>query len=326
MVPHNNLGLDLNGKAVNETQYKDISNLKNPPYVVKGIFRYLKAMSSAKAEYVAAAGYYANILWMKSQLTNYDVIYEKVPIFCDNISVIAISNNQVMHSRTKHIDIRYQFIRDDILNGGIELHFILTQYQLDDIFTKPLDEPTFKIFIVKLGGILEEVGVNTFMNAIGAHYLSYSSEYVAPPFIKTVRQWFSTIGYEEAVKANRTLKKSLLPPSLVNGVNIDYAKQIWEDIVTKLNKKTREKIVPHTRFLSLLLEHKMKGYGNDNVTLNPTQVFNVHNWALKKNQPEGPAFTDQILAICNADVSVEHKAPYTSSYSRKTEFKAKILE
>ncbi|GJU83420.1 retrovirus-related pol polyprotein from transposon TNT 1-94 [Tanacetum coccineum] len=81
----------------------------------------------AKAEYVAAAGYYANILWMKSQLTDYDIIYEK------------------------HIDIRYQFIRDDILNGDIELHFILTQYQLDDIFTKPLDEPTFKILIVKLG-------------------------------------------------------------------------------------------------------------------------------------------------------------------------------
>ncbi|GKB25101.1 hypothetical protein Tco_0864502 [Tanacetum coccineum] len=111
-----------------------------------------------------------------------------------------------------------------------------------------------------------------------------------------------------------TNKDAIILYSLVNGVNIDYAKQIWEDIVTKLKKKNRKKVVPYTRFLSLLMEHKMKGYGNDNVTLNPTQVFNVHNWALKKNQPEGPAFTDQILAICNADVSVEHKAPYTSSY------------
>ncbi|GKC66714.1 hypothetical protein Tco_1099312 [Tanacetum coccineum] len=98
------------------------------------------AMSSAEAEYVAAAGCYANILWMKSQLTNYDIIYEKVPIFCDNTSAIAISNNPVLHSRTKHIDIRYHFIRDHILKGDNELHFIPTQYQLDDIFTKPLDE------------------------------------------------------------------------------------------------------------------------------------------------------------------------------------------
>ncbi|GKF75057.1 hypothetical protein Tco_0224501, partial [Tanacetum coccineum] len=63
-----------------------------------------------------------------------------------------------------------------------------------------------------------------------------------------------------------------------------------EDIINKLNKKTRKKVVPYPRFLSLLLEHKMEGYGNDYVTINPTQVFSVHNWALKKNQAEGPLF------------------------------------
>ncbi|GKA18489.1 hypothetical protein Tco_0698404 [Tanacetum coccineum] len=109
------------------------------------------AMSSAEAEYIAAAGCCANILWMKSQLTDYDIIYEKVPIFCDNTSAIAISNNPVLHSRTKQIDIRYHFIRDHVLKGDIELHFIPTQYQLADIFTKPLDEPTFKRLIVELG-------------------------------------------------------------------------------------------------------------------------------------------------------------------------------
>ncbi|GKA53255.1 retrovirus-related pol polyprotein from transposon TNT 1-94 [Tanacetum coccineum] len=145
--------------------------------VVKRIFRYLKgkitsggcqlqgrklvcwsakkqqsvAMSSAEAEYVAATGCCANILWMKSQFTDYDIIYEKVPIFCNNTSAIAISNNPVLHSRTKHNDIRYHFIRDHILKGDIELHFIPTQYQLADIFTKRLDEPTFKRLIVELG-------------------------------------------------------------------------------------------------------------------------------------------------------------------------------
>ncbi|GJS16860.1 retrovirus-related pol polyprotein from transposon TNT 1-94 [Tanacetum coccineum] len=81
---------------------------------------------------------------MKSQLTDYDIIYEKVPIFCDNTSAIAISNNPVLHSRTKHVDIRHHFIRDHILKGDIELHFIPTQYQLADIFTKPLDEQLSK--------------------------------------------------------------------------------------------------------------------------------------------------------------------------------------
>ncbi|GJR76785.1 hypothetical protein Tco_0089150 [Tanacetum coccineum] len=84
------------------------------------------SMSSVEAEYVAVAGCCANILWMKSQLTNYDIIYKKVPIFCDNTSAIAILNNLVLHLRTKHIDIRYHFIRDHVLKRDIELHFIPT--------------------------------------------------------------------------------------------------------------------------------------------------------------------------------------------------------
>ncbi|GJV17483.1 retrovirus-related pol polyprotein from transposon TNT 1-94 [Tanacetum coccineum] len=109
------------------------------------------AMSSAEAEYVAAAGCCASILWMKSQLSDYDIHYKMVPIFCDNTSAIVISNNPVLHSRTKHIDIRYHFIKDHILKGDIELHFIPTEYQLADIFTKPLDEPTFTRLKVELG-------------------------------------------------------------------------------------------------------------------------------------------------------------------------------
>nr|GEU36968.1 uncharacterized mitochondrial protein AtMg00810-like [Tanacetum cinerariifolium] len=64
------------------------------------------AISSAEAEFVAAAGCCAQVLWIKSQLADYDVLYDKLLIFCDNTSSIVISNNPVLHSRTKHIDIR----------------------------------------------------------------------------------------------------------------------------------------------------------------------------------------------------------------------------
>ncbi|GKC94110.1 hypothetical protein Tco_1159552 [Tanacetum coccineum] len=137
----------------------------------------------------------------------------------------------------------------------------------------------FKVFFsIPTSGIFEEVGVNTFRNAIGAHYLPHSSEYVAPPSIDVVRQWFPTIGYGEEVSAKKTLRKSLLPPrwSLANGNNIDYANIFWEDIIIKLKKKQREK-------------------------------------ALKPNQPEEPPFTDHMLAICAADKPVVFKAPKTSS-------------
>ncbi|GJY77460.1 hypothetical protein Tco_0482576 [Tanacetum coccineum] len=169
-------------------------------------------------------------------------------------------------------------------------------------------------FSTPTGGIYGEVGVNTFRNAIGAHYLPHSSEYVAPPSIDIVRPWFETIGYGEAVPDKRTLKKVFFLLGGANGINIDYASIFWEDIIIKLNKKHREKVVPYTRFLSLLMMHKMKeGYGDGELTLYPTQVFSVNNWALKPNQPEEPPFTTHMLAICSADKPVAFKAPKPSS-------------
>ncbi|GKC26500.1 hypothetical protein Tco_1033794 [Tanacetum coccineum] len=159
------------------------------------------AMSSARAEYVAAAGCCANILWMKSQLTDYDIIYEK-------------------------------------RNNG-------------------------------------DIGITTLRNALRAHYLLHSSEYVSPPSLEVVRPWFQMIGYNGEIGAKGTLKKSCLPPRwrlmmaqiihylggktggldqisnkdatilycLANGVQVDFAKIIWEDIIHKLNKKTKENVV-----------------------------------------------------------------------------------
>ena len=109
------------------------------------------SLSTAEAEYVSAASCCAQILWMKNQLLDYGIKYTKSPIFCDNTSAIAISNNPVMHSKTKHIDLRYHFIRDHVMKGDIEIHFIPTDKQLADIFTKPLDEKTFRYLVGELG-------------------------------------------------------------------------------------------------------------------------------------------------------------------------------
>ncbi|GJU59872.1 hypothetical protein Tco_1237638 [Tanacetum coccineum] len=65
------------------------------------------------------------------------------------------------------------------------------------------------------------------------------------------------------------------------------------------------KIVPYPRFISLLLEHMMPEYDNEELTINATQVFSVHNWTLKPNQPEEPPFTTPMKAICNLDVPVQ---------------------
>ena len=59
-------------------------------------------------------------------------------IFCDNISSIALSKNLVFHGRSKHIEIRYHFIRELVENGDIKIEFCRSEQQLADIFTKPL--------------------------------------------------------------------------------------------------------------------------------------------------------------------------------------------
>ncbi|GKB18595.1 hypothetical protein Tco_0852518 [Tanacetum coccineum] len=72
--------------------------------------------------------------------------------------------------------------------------------------TKTLENFKF-FFSTPTGGIYGKVGVNTFRNAIGEHYLPRSSEYVAPPSIDIVRSWFETIGYGEAVPAKGLSKR-----------------------------------------------------------------------------------------------------------------------
>ncbi|KAJ9566535.1 hypothetical protein OSB04_002501 [Centaurea solstitialis] len=107
--------------------------------------------STAEAEYVVAGSYCAQVLWMRNQLLDYGFQLSKIPIFCNNTSAIAIANNPVLHSKTKHIEIRYHFIRDHVMNGDVELHFIPTEYQLVDLFTKPLDEKRLNQLISELG-------------------------------------------------------------------------------------------------------------------------------------------------------------------------------
>ncbi|GJR21515.1 retrovirus-related pol polyprotein from transposon TNT 1-94 [Tanacetum coccineum] len=81
----------------------------------------------------------------------YGFKFNKIPLYCDNKSAIALCCNNVQHSRAKHIDIRYHFIKEQVENGIVELYFFWTEYQLVDIFTKPLPRERFNFLIDKLG-------------------------------------------------------------------------------------------------------------------------------------------------------------------------------
>ncbi|GJZ62261.1 retrovirus-related pol polyprotein from transposon TNT 1-94 [Tanacetum coccineum] len=79
------------------------------------------AMSSAEVEYVALSASCDQVMWMRTQLQDYGFNYNKIPLYCDSQSAIAISCNPVQHSRTKHIHTRYHFIKEQVENGIIEL-------------------------------------------------------------------------------------------------------------------------------------------------------------------------------------------------------------
>ncbi|GJT86369.1 hypothetical protein Tco_1068086, partial [Tanacetum coccineum] len=104
-----------------------------------------------KAEYIAMSGCCAQILWMRSQLTDYGFAFHKIPLYCDNRSAIALCCNNVQHSRSKHIDIRHHFIREKVENDVVELYFVKTEYQLADIFIKALPRERFEFLLPQLG-------------------------------------------------------------------------------------------------------------------------------------------------------------------------------
>ena len=85
------------------------------------------------------------------QLRDLGINLKEVPIKCDTKSVIDITKNPVLHSRTKHIEVRHHFIRDHVQKGHVTLTFVRMDYQLADIFIKPLSEERFKFIRHELG-------------------------------------------------------------------------------------------------------------------------------------------------------------------------------
>jgi hypothetical protein len=79
------------------------------------------ALSITEAEYIAAGSCCAKILWMKATLNDFGIKFKQVPLLCDNESAVKLTNNQVQHQRTKHIDVRHHFIRDHQQKGAFKL-------------------------------------------------------------------------------------------------------------------------------------------------------------------------------------------------------------
>ncbi|RVW73321.1 Retrovirus-related Pol polyprotein from transposon TNT 1-94 [Vitis vinifera] len=101
-------------------------------------------LSTAEVKYIAAGSCCSQLLWIKQMLRDYGIDQGTMVVFCDNTSAINISKNPVLHSRTKHIDIRHHFIHDLVENKVVSLEYVPTEGQIADILTKPLDVSRFE--------------------------------------------------------------------------------------------------------------------------------------------------------------------------------------
>ncbi|GJX60976.1 retrovirus-related pol polyprotein from transposon TNT 1-94 [Tanacetum coccineum] len=94
------------------------------------------------------------LVQMRTQLLDYGYKYNRILMYCDSKSAIAISCNPVQHSKTKHIDIRYHFIKEHVEKGTVELYFVGTEYQLADLFTKALPKEHFEYLVHRIALLL----------------------------------------------------------------------------------------------------------------------------------------------------------------------------
>jgi hypothetical protein len=105
------------------------------------------ALSTAEAEYIALSVAVCEAVWLLTDLFD----HEMDPIItCDNQSCVKLSENPVFHDRSKHIEIKYHYIRDMLQRKAVHVQYLPTHEQIADIFTKPLANTKFEYFCEKL--------------------------------------------------------------------------------------------------------------------------------------------------------------------------------
>jgi hypothetical protein len=97
------------------------------------------ALSSAESELISACSATPSAVYIRQLLMDLGLKQDEPTVNMeDNQACIAMSNNQIIQKRTKHIDVRYHFVREKVESKEVELVYFFTQHQLADILTKPL--------------------------------------------------------------------------------------------------------------------------------------------------------------------------------------------
>ena len=114
--------------------------------------QHIIALSSTESEYIAQMHAAKEVIWMKNFVNEIRGQQGKViGIYCDNQGAIALVKDNKFHLQTKHIDLRYHFVREAVEDNKIRFEYILMDENVADIFTKALPRPRFMGFVESLG-------------------------------------------------------------------------------------------------------------------------------------------------------------------------------
>ena len=110
------------------------------------------ALSTAEAGYDLACSASCEEMWLRKLLSDlFDLKLDATCIYCDNHSCVKLSENPVFHDKSKHIEIKYHYIRDMVQRGAVKLHYVVIDEKIADVLTKPLARVKFEYFREKLG-------------------------------------------------------------------------------------------------------------------------------------------------------------------------------
>nr|GEW27797.1 copia protein [Tanacetum cinerariifolium] len=237
-------------------------------------------ISTTEAEYIAMSGCCAHILWMRSQLIDYSFAFNKIPLYYDNRSSIALYCNNVQHSRSKHIDIRHHFIRDQVEKGVVE--FLQPAFQFEEcpspkrrlslttglygIFAIPTIyiqqfwdtmwyDSTSGIYNCQLDEQWFNLHKDILRDALQITPINDNDPFVAPPSSDAV------IEYEEFVQSIQSFftdKKRLIMPS-------------------QGKKKTTPLLIPSIRFTKLIIHHLKTKHNIHPITGSPLHYSHEDN-------------------------------------------------
>ncbi|GJZ20289.1 uncharacterized mitochondrial protein-like protein, partial [Tanacetum coccineum] len=258
MVEKNKMDEDLQGTLAKPTE----KHLQ----AVKRIFRYLKGTIIKGLWYskdtdmsltAYADAYHAGCQDTRrstlgsAQFLDYGFQFNKISLYCDNKSAIALCCNNVQHSRAKHINVCYHFIKEQVENGIVELYFVRTEYQLADFFTKPLPRENL-IFIDSRSRDLGHTRDITNLIDVNFNYLHQPWRAFATVINKC-------LSGKETGMDKICLSRAQILWGMFHKKNIDYVYLLWEDLLFQIENKDSQKTnkMSYPRFIKITIDYFM---------------------------------------------------------------------